>query len=44
MFDPLLSDPPLLPVSPKYLLIEKRLGSKMHMLNLVCIAREVFCF
>ncbi|CAI9613444.1 unnamed protein product [Staurois parvus] len=27
MFNPAFSDPPLLPVSPKYLLIEQRLGA-----------------
>ncbi|CAI9545033.1 unnamed protein product [Staurois parvus] len=35
MFDPLFSDPPILPMSPIYLLIEQRLRGKLHMLSLV---------
>ncbi|CAI9614063.1 unnamed protein product [Staurois parvus] len=42
MFDPVFSDPPFLPVSPKYLLIEQRLEGKLHMFSFVCVAREFF--
>ncbi|CAI9554816.1 unnamed protein product, partial [Staurois parvus] len=41
MFDPVCSDPPLL-LSPINLSIEQRLGDKLHLLILVCIAREFF--
>ncbi|CAI9580079.1 unnamed protein product [Staurois parvus] len=40
MFDPVFSDPPLLPMLPSYLLIRHIMCR--HKLNLVCIAREVF--
>ncbi|CAI9554399.1 unnamed protein product [Staurois parvus] len=40
MFDPVFSDHPFLPQSPIHLLIEQSLGCKLHMLSLVCIARE----
>ncbi|CAI9600995.1 unnamed protein product, partial [Staurois parvus] len=43
MFDPVLSDPPLLPQSPIHLLTEQILGGgKLHMISLVCIARGFF--
>ncbi|CAI9605689.1 unnamed protein product, partial [Staurois parvus] len=42
VFDPVFSDPPLLPVSTKYFLIKQRLWGKLHMLSLVCIARVFF--
>ncbi|CAI9618784.1 unnamed protein product [Staurois parvus] len=42
MFDPVFSDLPLLLLSPIHLLIEQSIGGNLHMLNLVCIAREVF--
>ncbi|CAI9552899.1 unnamed protein product [Staurois parvus] len=44
MFDSVFSDPPLLPQSPFHLLIEQSLWDKLHMLSLVCIAREIFFF
>ncbi|CAI9556594.1 unnamed protein product [Staurois parvus] len=44
MFDPVFSDPPLLPQSPIHLLIEQSIGGKLHMLSLMCIAREFFFF
>ncbi|CAI9545392.1 unnamed protein product [Staurois parvus] len=34
MFDPVFTDPPLLPQSPIHLLIEQSLGDKLHMLSL----------
>ncbi|CAI9621043.1 unnamed protein product [Staurois parvus] len=40
MFDPDFSDPPLLPVSSSYLLIRHMCRVPLHMLSLVCIARE----
>ncbi|CAI9577727.1 unnamed protein product [Staurois parvus] len=43
MFDPVFFDPPLL-LSPIHLMIEQSLGDKLHMLSLVCIAREFFSF
>ncbi|CAI9556319.1 unnamed protein product [Staurois parvus] len=42
MFDPVFSDPPLLPQSPIHLLIKQSPGGKVHMLSLVCIARDCF--
>ncbi|CAI9559255.1 unnamed protein product [Staurois parvus] len=44
MFDPVFSDPPLFLLSPIHLLLEQSLGGKLHMLSLVCIARECFFF
>ncbi|CAI9612572.1 unnamed protein product, partial [Staurois parvus] len=44
MFDPVFSDLPLLLLSPICLLIEQDLGGKLHMLSLVCMAREFFFF
>ncbi|CAI9622861.1 unnamed protein product, partial [Staurois parvus] len=43
MFDPLFSDPPLLPASPKYLLIEQRLGASCTC-SLWCVLREMVFF
>ncbi|CAI9586391.1 unnamed protein product [Staurois parvus] len=44
MFDSVFSDAPLLSWSPFHLLIEQNFGGKLHMLSLVCIAREFFFF
>ncbi|CAI9575913.1 unnamed protein product [Staurois parvus] len=41
MFDPVLSDPPLLPVSPKYLLIEQNLGASCTC-SVWCVLQESF--
>ncbi|CAI9555361.1 unnamed protein product, partial [Staurois parvus] len=40
--DPVFSDPPLLMLSPIHLLIVQSRGGKLHMVSLVCIAREFF--
>ncbi|CAI9558601.1 unnamed protein product [Staurois parvus] len=42
LFDPDISNHSLLPVSPSYLLIRHICGVTLHMLSLVCIAREFF--
>ncbi|CAI9568009.1 unnamed protein product [Staurois parvus] len=45
MFDPVFSAPPLVQMSTSYLLIRQtELIDILHMLILVCIAREVFFF
>ncbi|CAI9623568.1 unnamed protein product [Staurois parvus] len=44
MFNPVFSDLPLLPLSLTHLLMEQSLGGKLHMLSLVCVAREGFFF
>ncbi|CAI9618507.1 unnamed protein product [Staurois parvus] len=36
MFDPVVSDPPLLLLFPTHFLIEQSLGAKLHILSLVC--------
>ncbi|CAI9560143.1 unnamed protein product [Staurois parvus] len=40
MFNPVFSDSSLLLLCPIHLLIKQSLGGKLHMLSLVCIARE----
>ncbi|CAI9569687.1 unnamed protein product, partial [Staurois parvus] len=42
LFYHIFSDPPLLLLSPIHLMIEQSLGGKLHMLSLVCVARELF--